>query len=487
MNTVPKIRVRNVNKGKVNPDGDFILYWMISNRRLKWNYSLDRAIEWAVELNKPLVILEPLRCDYEWAGDRFHKFIVEGMACNYRLAKDRRVCYYPYLEPRKNAGKGLVKSFSKHACAVISDEFPAFFIPGMLKKAALQIKSSFELVDSNGILPMASTDREFTSAYSFRRFLQKQLPSHVMDHPRKSPLKKLEIPVLKRLPDQITEKWPAVPFSDLEKCETKISNIPIDHSVGAVARRGGFIEAEKLLKTFIKNKIPFYSEHRNNPEEDVTSTLSPYLHFGHISSHEIFYSVQEKEKWHIGKLSQTSSGKRAGWWGMNEYSEAFLDQLITWRELGFNMCRNNRKYAEYESLPEWARNTLNIHEMDERKYIYSLKQFEEAQTHDPLWNAAQRQLLREGIIHNYLRMLWGKKVLEWTPTPGNALEILLHLNNKYALDGRDPNSYSGVFWIFGRYDRAWGPEREIFGKIRYMSSKNTERKVSVKNYLKKYS
>ena len=172
---------------------------------------------------------------------------------------------------------------------------------------------------------------------------------------------------------------------------------------------------------------------------------------------------------------------------MNKYSEDFLDQLITWRELGFNMCRNNLNYDKYTSLPEWAKKSLKVHEMDERDYIYSMRQFEKAETHDPLWNAAQKQLLIEGKIHNYLRMLWGKKVIEWTPTPGNALKILIHLNNKYALDGRDPNSYSGIFWIFGRYDRAWGPERKIFGKIRYMSSKNTKKKVAVVNYLKKYS
>lgn len=487
MNAVPYIRIRKANKKRVNPDGDYILYWMITNRRLKWNYSLDRTVEWAIELNKPVVIFEPLRCDYQWASDRFHKFIIEGMHCNYQLSKGRNIQYYPYLEPSKNAGKGLFKSFAENACIVVSDDFPAFFIPDMIKKAALQIGTSFELVDSNGLLPMAAADREYTTAYSFRRFLQKQLPGYIMDHPLRTPLKRLNLPVLDKLPDKIIRKWPATPFNVIKKSREIIHKIPIDHNVSTLTQHGGSKEAEKLLKIFINNKLPLYSEKRNQPEDDVTSTLSPYLHFGHISSHEIFYRLQEREKWHIGKLAQTSRGKRSGWWGMNGYSEDFLDQLITWRELGFNMCRNNKNYDKYESLPEWARKSLKIHEMDERDYIYSMKHFENAETHDPLWNAAQRQLLKEGKIHNYLRMLWGKKVLEWTPTPKNALKILLHLNNKYAMDGRDPNSYSGVFWIFGRYDRAWGPERKIFGKIRYMSSKNTKKKVSVKNYLKKYS
>ena len=150
------------------------------------------------------------------------------------------------------------------------------------------------------------------------------------------------------------------------------------------------------------------------------------------------------------------------------------------------MCRFNHHYDQYESLPEWARNTLALHERDPRRYRYSLEDFETARTHDPIWNAAQNELVREGRMHNYLRMLWGKKILEWTPSPREALSIMIELNNKYALDGRDPNSYSGIFWILGRYDRAWGPERPIFGKIRYMSSQNTARKLRLREYLDEY-
>ncbi len=176
-----------------------------------------------------------------------------------------------------------------------------------------------------------------------------------------------------------------------------------------------------------------------------------------------------------------------GWWGMGKSAEAFLDQLITWRELGFNMCRYNKDYEKFKSLPGWAIQTLKDHEMDNREYIYTEEEFENVRTHDALWNATQVQLVREGKIHNYLRMLWGKKIIEWSPTPERALEVMIHLNNKYALDGRDPNSYSGIFWVLGRYDRAWGPEREIFGKVRYMSLANTARKVRVAGYIKRYS
>jgi deoxyribodipyrimidine photo-lyase len=160
-----------------------------------------------------------------------------------------------------------------------------------------------------------------------------------------------------------------------------------------------------------------------------------------------------------------------------------LDQLITWREVGFNMCARRKDYDRYAALPDWARQTLADHAADRREYVYTLAELENAQTHDPLWNAAQRELVVHGRMHNYLRMLWGKKILEWSATPQKAAAAMIHLNNKYALDGQDPNSYSGIFWTLGRYDRPWGPERPVFGKIRYMSSANTARKVRVKKYL----
>ncbi len=491
MNPVPDIRIRKGNNGRVIPGGDFILYWMIANRRLKWNYSLDRALEWAMELNKPLVVLEALNCDYEWASDRFHGFIIGGMRENYREARDKKILYYPYVEPAPGKGSGLVKTLAEYACLIVTDDYPAFFIPQMLRKIVetpdrASLPVLLELVDSNGLLPMDTAQREFTTAYSFRRFLQKNLPHYLMDSPLGSPLEGLKIKKLENLPEQITEKWPSVSLEFLDNYSEALKKMPLDHVVKVVPGSGGTAIGNKLLEIFINKKLPIYYDRRNHPEEDATSSLSPYLHFGHISSHEIFHRLQMSESWHPGKLSESTKGQKEGWWGMSESAEAFLDQLITWRELGFNMCRYNVLYDKYESLPGWAKETLKVHEMDEREYIYSIEQFEKAQTHDPLWNAAQVQLVRDGKIHNYLRMLWGKKILEWSPTPKEALKTMINLNNKYALDGRDPNSYSGIFWVLGRYDRAWG-ERKIFGKIRYMSSKNTRKKVKILGYIDKYT
>jgi deoxyribodipyrimidine photo-lyase len=222
-------------------------------------------------------------------------------------------------------------------------------------------------------------------------------------------------------------------------------------------------------------------------DEEATSGLSPYLHFGHISSHQVVDRVLQHQGWQKGLVSSDTSGKRSGWWGLSESAEAFLDQVITWRELGFNMCWQREDYEDYDSLPPWALKTLGDHAGDRRPFLYAKNELESAATHDPLWNAAQVQLRREGRIHNYLRMLWGKKILEWSDSPMVALEVMLELNNKYAVDGRDPNSTSGIFWVLGRYDRAWGPERPIFGKVRYMSSENTARKLKTDDYVRRYA
>ena len=286
--------------------------------------------------------------------------------------------------------------------------------------------------------------------------------------------------------EKILKRWPAVSPEFLGGDPDPLSRLPVDHRVGVVSLRGGAKAGSRRMKRFVAEKLPSYEERRNHPDEDGTSGLSPYIHFGHVSVHEIFRRISEKEEWSLSRLSTKATGGRSGWWRMSGSSEAFLDQLVTWRELGFNMCSQREDYDQYESLPDWAQRTLKDHKADRRRYFYRLEEFERAQTHDPLWNASQGQLLAEGRIHNYLRMVWGKKILEWTASPQEALGVMIELNNKYGLDGRDPNSYSGIFWVLGRYDRAWGPERAVFGKVRYMSSENTLRKLRVSRYLEKY-
>lgn len=486
MRAVPEIRITTLNAAAPRSEGASVLYWMIAFRRTKWNFSLDRAIEWARRLRKPIVILEALRCDYPWASDRFHRFVMDGMAEKLRgLSQDNATHYYPYIETVPGKGKGLLQALAARACAIVTDDFPCFFLPRMIQRADLQSSVRFEAVDSNGLFPLRAADKLFSTAFSFRRFLQKNLPAHLPQVPARDPLARLDIPRLKSLAPEVVRRWPPASTAMLESAAS-LASLPIDHSVPAVAMRGGETAANTALKAFLTGRLDQYSEFRNQPEKTATSGISPYLHFGHISTHQIFCELMRREKWSEEKLALRSTGSRSGWWGVGEPAEEFLDQLITWRELGFNCSSRCANYERYESLPAWAQQTLARHERDERDYTYTLADFAAARTHDPLWNAAQRQLRSEGRIHNYLRMLWGKKILEWSRSPRKALEVMIELNNRFALDGRDPNSYSGIFWCLGRYDRPWGPERPVFGTVRYMSSQNTARKFRVKDYLVKY-
>lgn len=488
--SVPKVRISEQTRGgevqEVNSEGDYVVYWMVSARRTSWNFGLQRAVEWAEALNKPLLVFEALRSTYEWNSDRFHAFIIQGMADNARRLAELNVTYYPYIEPQPGAERGLLKQLASRACVVVSDDFPCFFLPRMMKAAARQIPVKFELVDSNGLYPMRETERVFLRAYDFRRHLQKTLLPHLADFPERDPLAGKPLPQLAAVPPELLKRWPAAEPGEIVNnasgLSSALASYSIDHDVAVCKTVGGSEAATKKLRVFLDRKLVNYCDSRNQPEKMTTSVLSAYLHFGHISPFEIFDKVVTLADWSPNLVAEKATGKASGWWGTSEYVESFLDQLITWRELGYNMCANRDDFADYDSLPEWAKTTLANHASDEREYIYPNEQFEFAKTHDPLWNAAQWQLVTTGTIHNYLRMLWGKKILEWSSTPREALATMLHLNNKYALDGRNPNSYSGIFWILGRYDRAWG-ERPIFGKIRYMTSANTARKVRVKDYL----
>ena len=486
MSFVPLNRIVRLNDQSLNPDGDFVLYWMVAFRRTRWNFSLQRAVELAKQQKKPLVILEALRCDYRWASDRFHQFVIDGMIDNEKALAKKCVLYYPYLEPQPGAGRGLLSSLAKLATAIVTDDFPCFFLPRMIEAVARRSPVQMEAIDSNGIYPMRDTDRVFSRAHFFRRHLQKTVLPFLDEFPAVDPLKRAKLTEIKTLPKAITKRWPK---SDLSKWNDGklLAKLPVDHQVAiSEVLPGGPKAAEKRLSGFLASKLSDYGD-RNQPERDVATGLSPYLHFGHISSHEIFQAVVEHEEWSADQVRPKPNGSAQGWWNMSEPAEGFIDELVTWREVGFNMCCLTDNYDQFESLPDWAQLTLREHESDQREYLYSLEEFEHAKTHDTLWNAAQCQLVTEGRMHNYLRMLWGKKILEWTPNAREALDIMIELNNKYALDGRNPNSYSGIFWVLGRYDRAWGPERPVFGKIRFMSSDNTARKVRVKKYIEQYA
>ncbi len=483
---ISDLRIQPCNEAAVRADGRYVLYWMVAFRRLEFNFSLQRAAEWSRELGKPLLILEALRCDYPYASDRLHRFVIDGMAANAARAEASGVAYYPFLEREKGGGKGLLGALAEDAAVVVTDHYPCFFLPRMVAAAAKRLKVRVEKVDSNGLLPLVASGKSFSRAYDFRRFLQGELGPHLERFPLSDPLKAIDFPKGSGPPERVTSRWTPADTKTFEQPSDLIARLPIDHRVAPADRQGGSPAAREALGVFLDERLKDYAERRNQPQEKATSELSPWLHFGHISTHQIFRELLDAEGKEADGINPKKLGQRDNWWNLSESGQAFVDQLVTWRELGFNFCHHHEDYDQYESLPDWARQTLAEHSNDPRPQLYSLEEFESAETHDPLWNAAQTQLAREGGIHNYLRMLWGKKILHWSASPQEALAIMIQLNDKYALDGRDPNSYSGIFWVLGRFDRAWGPERKIFGKIRYMTSGNTAKKYRVEEYLERY-
>ncbi len=480
---VPTVRIRTLADAPVR-EGAYVLYWMIAARRSSHSFALDRALELCRETGKPLLVFEPLRVGYRWASDRLHAFVIDGMRDQQAAFARVGVTYFPYLEPRRGEGSGLLEALAERAVAVVTDDFPAFFLPRMLDVAADRLERRgvrLEAVDGNGLYPMHATDRVFGRAVDFRRHLHKTLLPHLAERPREAPLEGYDLGATEPSPD-VLARWPRA-----ELDAVRLDALPIDHGVGVAPERGGSTSARARLAAFLDRGLDRYASARNHPDDEAASGLSPFLHFGHLAIHEVFAALAVREGWEPSRVERKSVAKREGFWGATEAFDAFVDEAVTWRELGYNFCSHRLDYDAYASLPAWAQKTLADHADDPRPHLYSLAELEEARTHDAIWNAAQRELVHTGRMHNYLRMLWGKKILEWSPSPEQALERMIELNNRYALDGRNPNSYSGIFWVLGRYDRPWGPERPIFGAIRYMTSESTRRKLHLQRYLARWS
>ncbi len=476
---VPASRVRAINDAPIHPERDYVLHWMTGVRRIDGNFAMDRAVEHAKALGKPLLVFEALRAGYTWASDRLHAFAIAGMRDNAARLEGTGIGYYCYLEPNHGDARGLLEELSKRACVVTTDDVPTFFLPAMVGAAGKKLDVLLEAVDGNGLLPIRATTRVFERAHDFRRHMQKSVAAELEHVPKADPLKGATLPAFKALPKTIVARWP-------HGYDLPLERIAIDHAVPVAPLQGGAVKGLATARHFVAKKLGNYGEGRNHPDEGASSGLSAYLHWGFVGVHQIFALITDLNGWTPDKLGKPH-GKRAGFWNMSENAEAFLDELITWREVGYNSAALRPDNESYDSLPAWSRATLAKHATDAREHIYDMDALASAKTYDVVWNAAQNELVREGRMHNYLRMLWGKKVLEWSETPRQALETLLHLNNKYALDGRNPNSTSGVFWVFGRYDRPWGPERKIFGTVRYMTSQSTVRKLRMRDYLATYA
>ncbi len=482
------VRVVTVNDAPVRPERATVLYWMIAQRRTTANLALDRAIAHGRALGRPVVVLEPLRVGYRWASPRHHRFILEGMADNAARCAAHGITYRAYVEPSPGEGKGLLAALAAQAAVVVTDDWPTFFLPRMVAAAGAQLDVRLEAVDGNGVVPLRLPDRDFTVAHSFRRWMHDRVDTLIDPScfPVEDPFEDVEGLTGAPLPDGLDTRWPASDLAAL-RAPGGLAHLPIDHAVPIVPDAGGSVRGMARLASWLDGGLDRYADARNDPDEDVGSGLSPYLHYGHVGAHDVVRRVLSREGWRRSGVNRRQRGKNTGFWGTSSAAESFLDELITWRELGHVFAhRHPHNHDRLEANPDWALATLAEHADDPRETTYSLEALTEARTHDEVWNAAQRQLRSQGVIHNYLRMLWGKNVLAWSPTPEDAVARLVELNNRWALDGRDPNSWSGIFWTFGRFDRAWGPERPVFGKVRFMTSRSTRNKLRLSAYLDRW-
>lgn len=440
---IPEERLKPLNDEDPK-DGDFVLYWMQRAQRAEYNHALEYAIDRGNELDIPVVVLFCLVDNFKNANLRHYHFMLEGLREVETVLRERGIeMVVRYSEP-----VGCVAELSDEASEVIVDKPYLPQTRGWRTELMDKLDVPSVEVETDLVVPVeeASSKEEY-AARTIRPKINKQLEKYLI------PLKEREV------------KHPSLDLSfdkiDLDKI---LSRLDIDNSVEPVAQGiGGTENAKKQLQYFIENKLIDYPDCSNDPSKDCLSNMSPYLHFGQISP--IYIALKVKEK---------------GGYGVDEY----LEQLIIRRELAFNFVYYNSEHDNINCLPEWASETLEQHMEDEREYVYSRKEFEEGKTHDDYWNAAQKEMLKTGKMHGYMRMYWGKKMLEWSERPEEAYKTALYLNNKYELDGRDPNGYAGVAWCFGKHDQAW-KERNIYGKVRYMNANGLKRKFDIEEYVEK--
>lgn len=436
-------RVQRV-AGEENLRGEFVLYWAQSARRLRNNLGLEHAIRVANDRRLPVVVYESIRPDYPAANDRIHSFVLEGVARNRADAEARGLRYVFFLPRTRDDARGVVTRLASRARLVVTDEYPTFVVRDHLRSFMRRTPVALESVDGNGLIPMRAFAKEQYSAKFLRdrahRMFEERWCAMDESEPRKAFKGDLDV----------ADYDGRDPRAAAAQCD-------IDHSVSIVATPGGRAAAIARLEAFVGDGLRGYANERNRDLRH-TSGLSPDLHFGHVGIHEVAERVLRSD-------------------APAEDIDSFLEEAVIRRELSFNFCFYREDHDSLTSLPDWAKKTLDAHRGDRRKPQYSYEELEAAATYDDVWNLSQRQLLATGTMHGYLRMLWGKKIIEWSATPEDAHAAMIRMHEKWALDGRDPNTHAGVMWCFGKHDRPWAPQRPIFGSIRYMSSDSTRRKV----------
>jgi deoxyribodipyrimidine photo-lyase len=444
----PRLTVRR--SGAPDPEGRCVVYWMQRAQRASDNAALSAAVEAGNLLGKPVVVFFQLLPRSHHANLRHYQFLVEGLSELTAELRKRRVGWAVRRYPQH----GLLRFCEEVCpCLVIGDENPLKQAELSKTKIAAKIRLPFWTVDADVIVPTQLLGKEHYAARTIRPKIHQRLDEF---------LKPVTNPAAK-IPWNRNAFMPSL-WSDT----VLLDGLPIDRSVTPSRYfPGGGSEARRRLEKFLSFRLKGYATLRNKPDLDGTSQLSPYLHFGQIGAHTVALAVQQAD---------VPAADR----------KAYLEELIVRRELAINFVRFNPNYENFDACEPWADITHRKYARDRRTNLYRERQLDNAETHDPLWNAAQQQMILTGWMHGYLRMYWAKKILEWTESPRVAYDIAVRLNDRYELDGRDPNGYAGIAWaIVGKHDRAWGPERPVYGKIRYMSYASTSRKFNSKAYIER--
>ena len=449
MRSIQEERISQLNHKDVQ-DGDYVLYWMQEAQRASYNHALEYAVQRANELEQPLLVVFGLTADYPEANLRHYVFMLEGLKDAAEALEERGI----QLAVHSGSPDEVALRSGENASMIVCDMSYLRLQKGWRERLAKEARCLVVQVETEVVVPveLASNKREHAA-----RTLRPRIREHLEDF-----LVELEPTALDK------------PSMDIETSGLGLSDIgaihdgmELDPTVPPVSHlyRGGTSEAERILERFIEEGLEAYAEHRNQPQTDDVSHMSKYLHYGHVSPVYVALRIR-------------GSG------GPAKDIDSYLEEVIVRRELSMNFCHYTSDYDSYSCVPEWAKKTLEEHADDEREYEYSCEQLENAETHDEYWNAAMREMVHTGYMHNHMRMYWGKKILEWSPSPREAYATTLYLNNKYFLDGRDANSYANVAWVFGQHDRGW-KEREVFGKVRYMSAGGLERKAKPAKYVEK--
>lgn len=450
-------RISELNDKPINYLGNNVIYWMQSSQRAEYNHALEYAVKQANDLKKNLIVYFGITENYPEANARHYYFMLEGLKYVKEEFRKRKI----RMMILKGSPEVEILKFDKIASVVVVDAGYLRHEKMWREYVSKQISCKFIKVETNVIVPVeTASEKEEYSAATIRKKLWKRVDEFS------------KIPEIIKYLGLYESNVKDVNEIQLDDIDNVIKMLKIDKSVKKVSKFiGGTDKSKFLLDEFLEKKFINYSNGRNEPTGEYCSNMSPYLHFGQISPIYIYNRV----------IDFCESNINYG-----ESEKAYIEELFVRRELAMNFVNYNENYDSYEGLPNWVKNTLESHLLDERPYIYNIRQLESGETHDIYWNSAQKELILTGKMQGYMRMYWGKKVIEWTKSPREAYEILLYLNNKYELDGRDPNGYTGVAWCFGKHDRPWG-KRAIFGNVRYMAESGLKRKFDMKSYVALYN